>query len=535
MTTEIEKLRKSFDPFPLDSMLVAINRICVEWANGQSVVKLPLLQDFPAKHPVLYWAAAETARHAIAWCSTRAKDSPIQLRRAVVATTDLEKLMSLVTDVQLNLPFMGSEETVTHLRSHSVLDVGCRLWLPQYLIQRQSSLRIGQAIMMYKQAPERRKRRDRNFPINRFNEILQSVLGCDLSSFVLALLQLRGISSGDNPCISAERTVPMTDRRYDDHFYYEAVGLIHPSVWCVANLLGAFASEIVREMRVDLDTYDDSAIVNAPNPLLKHPLLRPFSDRPDCLIAPVPHLVEEWLYEPLQDKLFMRCDSTFTVQHLAFIFEEYVGLLADKCSPDNESWIPESTLKEGYQGPVVDWAKDIGNLVVLIDAKRVFQDNLRRYHSHASDWERVETTWLEGVEQATKFWQNVKNGRVAALSDSRGKPAIALIVTHNDSDYRALHQDSRQKIESLISVETSSRIPWLILSIDRYEQIFTQWQSHGENHWFADILLKAAFEDTRQVLDEIPHTPSGPLWSELEELISSLQAKIEESAPYQNQ
>ncbi|MCG8607772.1 hypothetical protein MJD09_22655, partial [bacterium] len=96
-------------------------------------------------------------------------------------------------------------------------------------------------------------------------------------------------------------------------------------------------------------------------------------------------------------------------------------------------------------------------------------------------------------------------------------------------------KDSRQKIESLISVEASSRIPWLVLSIDRYEQILTQWQSQEENRWFADILLKAAFENPRQVLDEIPNTPSGPLWSELKELISSLQAKIEESTSYHNE
>ncbi len=67
--------------------------------------------------------------------------------------------------------------------------------------------------------------------------------------------------------------------------------------------LSAPPEDMVARMRAETGRTDHLAVVDAPNPLLLHPIVRVLSDRGDCGIAPVPSLIFEWLHEPLADLL----------------------------------------------------------------------------------------------------------------------------------------------------------------------------------------------------------------------------------------
>jgi len=520
-----------FEPFPLDIVLLALNRAYRKWLQGDNSYNLHNLKECEQGNPLFYWIVAETARHAIAWCLKRRYNSPIQLNYGKAITQQqIEQLMDVAMSIQLNLP-VRSSEAMSHLTSDPILDTGCRLWLPQYLLQRSSHYRIGQSILLYKKAPERSHQRDHRFPLSEYNSILSSVLGCPLDFFILSCLQLQGISLSNNPCITFQRAVPIADRRYDNTIYdSHSSGIITPSVTPVIKLLSASPHVILKKTQQQLGRNDEFVMVDAPNPLLSYPLIQPFLDRSDCVIAPAPHLLAEWLYEPFINKLFSKCNSTFTNKHLSEIFEEYVGLVAELCAPDHQSWIHESDLQKGYSHSVVDWVKDLGDMVILIDAKRTFMENVKRYRSFPDDWKDPVDYLVKGVHQAATFWNNVKKGRVPALSKASHKPAIAVIVTHMDSDYRVLHSHTKKAIDARWKdINAPPPIPWIILAIDRYEQIMTQWSQTNDTKWMGNILWKAAkAENPKQILDEIPVIQEGPLCAEEEALVSKFKKEVEQ-------
>ena len=527
LETSLNIVKKEFESFPLDIVLIAINRACRQWEQGDTSFNLRVLKECEPQNPTFYWMAAETARHAIAWCIYRRHNRPINDDN--ISREQLEHLIDLASNAQIDLPFRSLEAT-SRLTSDPLLDIACRLWMPQYLLQRYSGYRVGQARLLYQKAPERRYKRDPQFPLSEYRRILSSILGCELEFFLFSCLQLQGMASGENPCISIQRLVPLQDRRYDRTFFYDhhPSGLIIPRVQAVIKRLSASPNEIIAQARQPLEQYDELAIIKAPNPLLSYPLIQPFPDRSDYAIAPVPHLITEWLYEPLIDKFFAKRNQVFTNRHISQIFEEYVGLIADLCSPDHQAWIPENVLEDGYSSKVVgskvvDWAKDLGNTVVLIDAKRTFMSNEDKYKSLPERWKECDDYWHTGAHQAEVFWKNGKSGKVPRLSDSKHKPAIAVLVTHMDSDYRALHHDTIKELTSSYS------IPCIVLSVDRYEQIMMQWSRTKDPEWLSVFLEKAVnAEDFKNLFDdEIPLTQDGVLWDERDKLIENLKTEIE--------
>lgn len=415
-------VQEAFAQFPLDMVLFGLNRAYCRWNRGDTSFNISILHECEPENPIFYWIVAETARHAIAWSLRRRHDSPIHIKHGgELSQSQLEHLMELSVAAQLDLPFHSSD-ALSRLRTDPLLDIACRLVLPQHLLQRTSRYRVGQTRLLYDKAPKRRAQRDNRFPLTEYSHILTSILECELDFFLLSCLQLQGISLGDNPRISIQRTVPFNDRRYDTTFYeLLESGIATPFTPTVIEVLSISPQDIIAHAHQQLGRCDEFVMVDCPNPLLTHPLIRPFSDRADYTIAPVPHLLAEWLYEPLIDRLFSRCTRTFTNKHLAEIFEEYIGLIAELCAPDNQPWIHESQLQVGYTSSVVDWAKECGEFVILIDAKRTFMPNVQKYRSLPNDWKTTTKYLIKGVHQAARFWENVKRGQVSSLAAAKHK------------------------------------------------------------------------------------------------------------------
>lgn len=523
-TVSLNTVQETFAQFPLDRVLFGLNRAYCRWRRGDTAFNINLLQKCEPENPMFYWFIAETARHAIAWSIRRRYDSPIQLNYgAEIPQAKLDHLIELAVSAQLDLRFRSSA-TLSRLSTDPLLDIGCRLILPQHLSQRTSQFRVGQTRLLYDTAPKRRAQRDSTFPLEAYSQTLISILGCELDFFLLSCLQLQGISLGENPCISIERAVPVNDRRYDTTFYSILdSGMITPFTSSVIQVLSTSPQESIANARQQLERQDEFVMVDCPNPLLTHPLIRPFPDRADYALAPVPHLVSEWLYEPLIQQLFLRCAHPFTQKHLSDIFEEYVGLVAELCAPDKQPWMHESQLQMGYTSSVVDWVKECGDFVILIDAKRTFMENLDKYQSLPEDWNARVQYWIKGVQQAARFWENVQQGQVPSLVTTQRKKAIAVIVTHMDSDYRALHGDTKTTINAAWSHSGApSPIPWVVLSIDRYEHLMSHWSQSESVTWLADMLWEVSqTEDPKKILNKLSREVKSPISAEEDFLITA--------------
>ena len=527
----IESIRLAFERFPLDGVLFALNRACRDWQGGTFPRQGGLLKDLAPRNPAFMWFAAEAARHAIAWSPQRSSESRISIRSPEPTQAELIDLLSMSVYAQTDLRLARVPEQLSRLRTDPLLDIVSRLWYAQCLVEKRSPFRVGQALLTYKHAPRRRADRDPRFPLRTYEETLRQVLGCDLDSFLLALMQIAGISHGENPCVNMARTLP-PEGSCDENLLTHAITqhLRRPSSAAVIAALSATPQTLLACMQGDLLHADPYAILDAPNPLLRFPLVSPFRDRVDRVIAPVPHLLLEWLYEPLFGLLYDARRAAFSKIHLSQLFEEYVGLLSDRCAPDQLPWIHESRLKSAYRGRVVDWARQFTDAVVLIDAKRCFLSNQRRYRSAPGDWDQTHETWSKGATQCAAFWDCATRGMVPALSASADKPCIAVVVAQWESELRGLNWHTRETIsEHLTTQGAPSGFQCLVLSLDRFEQLMSTWSGTGEADWLPRKLLEVAAGKPVEILNALEARATGPLWNLLEDLVGRLAEAVRRS------
>lgn len=529
-----EVLQREFGHLRLEDVILGLNEACRAWPSGALQSALPALQDLEPGHPIFYWLAAEAARHAVWYCTRPSLESLIILPGAQKfrgwATT--ERLIDLAIDIQLNVPGESFEQWTQTLSTDLWGAMG-QHWLPQYILQRRSPYRIGQALLMYGEAPRRRAQREPSFSLPTFQEAIHRVLGSRLEPFMFVLLQAAGRASSQNPRLSHANLAPVMDRRWD-----QIVGSLDERGMYSSAYDGLFRAlsappetmlQWSRDRLRDLDPAVDELRVrfDGPNPLLRYPLVRCFPDKSDHCIAPVPHLIQEWLYEPLMDLLVQEIGTNTNLgQRIGgALFEEYIGLLADLCSPVGPGWMHEETLQLTQQGhKVVDWARILDGYAVLLDAKRGYVKPSARGRWHPSDWTSIKKAIVDGVTQACSFWTAVKAGKVPALRGTTAMP-IAVIVTQGDSTFYNSTETWRSEVDAAIAA-LPDRVPWTVTSLDIYENVMTTWRRHDEA-WLPRILMKTAQERSHKAFAELPVRVEGPLWEAQSLFLRDHVAKVD--------
>lgn len=516
VSPQFDGLERRFKQHHVSDVLFNVNRVCTLFYRTGSVDSHPdLIKTKDLKSAVL-WAAAEAARLAIWWCY--ACGSPEEERTARPCTgKDLDELIYGSANVLSSDRLLGTkaaEAKISGASGTTLHDLIQRFFEPQYLIGRQSRYRTGQVTLMYHRAAHARAGRDPQFRLDLYQQALQTHLGCDVRGFALAADQIHGHSLSDNPRIGAEAVIPDDKPQYHRTRLYEHLdsGLRVPAAGMLMKLLSATPTEMQTWMRKQVvgdspERFDpDRIVLEAPNPLLRYPLARPFRNRDDVQIAPIPHLVSEWLYEPLATYLHDCDDVEGKRQRLPAVFEEYIGMLAQMCSRRERLWIHENEIKPPGSGQkVVDWVSAFSEDVVLVDAKTAFIGLGQRYEGTEEGgrgWDSVfRQNWAKAVKQGTLWWDAVLRGDVARLQEHRHKSPILIIVTLTDNDRRAGMADVFQYVNRYIDGNLRP-IPYTIMSLDRFERLMTTWEQR-DDEWLPQILRKATRDGGNAIRNEL--------------------------------
>jgi hypothetical protein len=441
---------------------------------------------------MFYFAAAETARMALLHCPKPSFNSPLILPVRRTDWSAIEVLMDHAVHAHLAGQAGNPADLEQRLHAQPVHDAFAPFWLPQAIFQRSFEFRIGQALWLYRDAAEQRASRDPRWPVAAYGEAVHQALGVDIEAFLAALIQLAGRARAA-PLLSPLRLTPTTATGYDDVVLEKTrAGVLKPSAYAsVFELLSGDPRRLndwsLSELAATGGTAGEDPS-RGPNPLLRYPLVRCFPDKSDFCVAPVPSMLLEWLYEPLVHQLFETCrKGGFSEKDLSELFEEYVGLLAERCSPPGVRWVPELELRRSLPAgrSVVDWAFVGSETAVLIDAKRAYVRPGARYRSRDEDWRTLRKDMARGLGQATDFWQSIQEGHVPQLRRVVAQAPFALIVTQGDSAYHTARNDWRAGVESTIPPDR--RLPWVVLALDDYEHLMNGWAGHDE-HWLRDAL-----------------------------------------------
>src|SRR5205823_6672674 len=136
----------------------------------------------------------------------------------------------------------------------------------------------------------------------------------------------------------------------------------------------------------------------------------------------------------------------------------------------------ESALQPSQQGrKVVDWARPLGEYVVLLDAKRSYVEPSARGRWDPEDWEAIKKAITKGVTQACSFWSAVKAGEVPALGGMARRSPVALIVTQGDSTFYASTEQWRADVDAAVAA-LPDVVPWCVISLDTYEIMMSTWR-----------------------------------------------------------
>lgn len=473
---------EAFGRHDLADVLLGLNRVCRDCYNNRLVCDIPVIKNASDKR-FFFWAAGEAARLAIRWCRAPAFDRRGNDVRCC-PWEDLQHLISLAMELLSTDRLVGTVEGRKNVGSGDLEDSLIRVVEPQYLLQRQSPYRMAQAILMYQEAATRRQRRDPRFDLAKHDAFMQRTLGCRVESFVLAARQIEGKSCGDHAPLTTENLTPINKRKYDSTNFYvlHGSGLITPAVSAVMERLSGTPNEMATWMfeqhGPDLSRDHDRAWLEGPNPLHRFPVVRPLRDKPDHCLAPIPHLITEWLYEPLAAYLYEIADLP-TRKRLDAVFEEYVGMLLEICSPDGAAWVHESDVLPEDGSKVIDWVREFDDTVVLVDAKRAFVNIGAKYRSMRSDWGTVfERNWAKAVVQATSFWDAVQRDKVKALQHCKAKRPLLLIVSFSDGDWRAGKPDLATTLGPYLPSD-KAYIPFTVVSIHRLERVVSTWETRA--------------------------------------------------------
>lgn len=511
---------------PLHSITWAINRASVAWEDGD---RGPVLigprdssfHDMEARNPAYRWAASELIRHAVLWSPVYTHGGPLAMNE----TLRDEVWFHVHISAAAQLEAMPSDVDI--LKQHGVEDFLHSTFGPQYLFQRSIPwLRVGQALLMFRDAPHRRKRRDPRFPLEAFEDLVKNALGTDIGRFVAFVVLLYDHSLQPDPILGA-LTWSTQEREIA-----EKLGLVsrhgHIEISHVPAMLQRMSASPKRmrawmEEQIDHPGASEAELICAPNPLLRYPILQPFFGNNDLSAAPIPSQLLEWLNEPLVHELHeaIRAPSQFTRAHFSQIFEEYVGLLLDACSPDGQRWWNEDEFarlvdaQKNKGTRLVDWGRVFTDSMVFVDAKRGFLSPASRYRLDDRDWDSLKKkSLIEGTEQLGSF-ARVYAERNPSLVAHR--ESIGVIVTQSDSAIIAHWNELRQQL-----LETSQEygITLVLLSLDQFQNLMTNWLEKGEVEWLPNSLRELAAKGRGAIHKIAPPRQSGPLWDAVSNLVS---------------
>lgn len=241
-----------------------------------------------------------------------------------------------------------------------------------------------------------------SFRADALSQLIERELGMSVAHLVGCVQMLFARSASENPTLDAGRLYLSPE--VVEHFAPWLVAFAEVRPLCSSRLARAFRllaaskTEMHAAMVAEAGVDSEIALLQCPTPLQRHPILLPFSNTRALGVAPVPHLLFEWLYEPLIDLLHSACRASNLVFDFNQVFEEYIGILLTRHSPASLRWLHEHEVKP-TTGTVVDWCAELPSHVVLVDAKRAWLDPGSRHRLDAGEWDQFHRTLLHGVRQ----------------------------------------------------------------------------------------------------------------------------------------
>lgn len=524
-----EHLEAQFGRYRLRDFALVINRLVVDWdkqeAEAIRSVRFALgVEDFPAGHPVVHALAAEAARLACAWSLPDVDD--LNLRE--IPPGEAVRLLGAAWQFVQNQQLFGTPERRARFndcRTPEDLRVG--VTGTQRAAQRLKTYRCGQAALLFGDVPVELFRREPRFPLQELQDALHRVLGCDLLRFLGCMLQIQGKSLGDNPRVSVHNLLPPLDDRRHDGLVLEPTeggsGLHVPVGGRVLEVLAASPREMADWMRNQVGSAfpDERLWLDGPNPLWRFPLIRVHHEHQDHCVAPVPSLLDDWLYEPMMDTLYEELPRHHRDQILGDLHEAYVGHVANLCDPGHGTWTSGEAVRQTLprRRLCVDWFRECGDAVVLVEAKRCYvRPTLVDRIPDGGDWERVEKTLAGAMEQTADFWRSVTDGLVAPLQSAASKQPVALLVTHGDVDTRVGSSEVVARLRTRVGADLPT-IPTVIISLHLFEIVMSAWHQVGDPSWLPQQLLKAASNGTTDLYRTNPGAV-GPLWDRFDDLVN---------------
>ena len=364
---------------------------------------------------------------------------------------------------------------------------------------------------------------------------LRTLIGCDLNRFLGCVLQIEGQSRSAKPELMISNLLPAgDDRRFDEMVLTparEGALLQVPVAGTVLRLLSGSPAKMETWMRGEVRgrVPEDRLWLEGPSPLRMFPLVNVHPDRSDHCIAPVPSLISDWLYEPMMKRLFDELPDRNAGQILGDLHEEYVGYLADLCSPDGVAWISDDQIRTSIPQGIAcpDWIREFDDAVVLLEAKRSrVRPTLVDRIPDPADKAAAEKTLFRGVEQVAGLWDAAERGTVPPLRGARGKKPVAVVVTHDDLDVLAGSREVVDRLQQQLPAGLP-RVPTVVMSLHLFEVVMTAWHETGDPGWLPEKLLDAAQNGMKELASLNPG-PVGPLWDRIDDLVRGLPGQGDE-------
>lgn len=543
--------RNLFEKHCVEDILATIHNCHNAWFEKKLRTGIPFFDSLEAGNTKFYWALAETARYAIFFSYRRNKTSRLYTFNNIDGWKMLKPLLEFVLDKQAAIPFLNSPVLLENQcrPNETFVDMMTSIFYPQYLIERSSPYVFGRALLMYKEAPVRLSMRDPGFKISDYQKLVHHVTdGMGMEKFLSTWFHIYAFSF-QHPFMWTENLAPLVNPVYHDYFYYGDL-IKRPTHTFVLDMLSAgpntirqtMSSEIESlQLPVDAEFGPDSepslcsvkALFFSRNPLTTFPLVRTTRDYNECCVAPIPHLVGEWMYNRffglLSEEINNMARTSRVVVNMPKLFEEYVGLVADTCTPGGAKWLNEDQMRPCPQEQgrcVIDWAMEFSEYVVMIDAKRA---NISYDKIYRGFWPTALERCAHVKYQATDFWDGVKKGRVQPLDRAAHKKPIALAVTYADFDFKL----SRTNLMDHLTEEERKRfsddawVPIIPLSIDQLERLFTMW-STKDRDWLPNFLTKILTDGWSKVygISGFKAEPHGPLFEKHNAFIQEMGDRL---------
>lgn len=519
-TADFEPYVRRLDTIPLHHTAFVANRLLKRWMDGDQLLARAgpdgsALKEMDAGSPLMRWAVAELVRHAIMWSPEVSADSPLHLPRHLPDAAKIARLVHVAAS--LNLESVETDPSLLDEHGplafmHTTIAAQRRIWRPPMY-------RLGQALLMYRDAIKRRGKRDPRFAAGAAEDLLNNVLGMEFEAFARLVLLLMAHSIGDvgyiNDVTFAEAT-GKTDVSARIGLAREGL-IVEPRFQRVVRLLSASPAEMVANMARSMGLPPEqrppmAAALRAPNPLIASPLLRVYRGNSLRCIAPVPTLILDWLHEPLADLLHAAAAKNDMARNaMALAFEEFVGLALEISDPEHRRFWPEEALPAGEGEHTADWVGVFRRHALLVECKRMFVKPFWLSRAKPDDWKTAKKECLKAIAQTLGTWERIRSGRHPHLGITRNHEPLVLIVAHGDLFHHPF-------IEELMAAAREAcrfrgvAVPLAVLPLDDFLHVTTEWSLAGDPEWLPNFLLRVA-GNGRGAVQALGAIPSdGPYW-----------------------